>query len=72
MSFADELAARSKDRLAAIIDAGRSGAGDADAKALLQVALVNEISVSELMRTPLTKGEEPEGTMIEAGGPKSI
>src|SRR5688572_7834296 len=48
MSFADELAARSKDRLAAIIDAGRSGAGDADAKALLQVALVNEISVSEL------------------------
>ena len=40
--------ARSQDRLAAIIDAGRGATGDADAKALLQVALVNEISVSEL------------------------
>ncbi|HUQ03733.1 MAG TPA: ferritin-like domain-containing protein [Kofleriaceae bacterium] len=51
MTFADELAARSQDRLAAIIDAGDAGrgaTGDADAKALLQVALVNEISVSEL------------------------
>lgn len=48
MSFADELAAHSHDRLTAIIDAGRTGTGDADAKALLQVALVNEISVSEL------------------------
>ena len=28
-----------------------------------------EVSVTELLRTPLTKGEEPEGTMIEAGGP---
>jgi NADH-quinone oxidoreductase subunit J len=28
-----------------------------------------EVSVSEFMRTPLTKGDEPEGTMIEAGGP---
>jgi NADH-quinone oxidoreductase subunit J len=28
-----------------------------------------EISVAEFMRTPLTKGDEPEGTMIEAGGP---
>lgn len=48
MTFADELAAHAHDRLAAIIDAGRTGAGDADANALLQVALVNEISVSEL------------------------
>ncbi len=51
MGFADDLAARSKDRLTAIIEAGQNaggGAGDADAKALLQVALVNEISVSEL------------------------
>ena len=28
-----------------------------------------EISVGDLMRTPLTKGDEPEGTMLEAGGP---
>jgi len=28
-----------------------------------------EISVGELMRTPLTPGDAPEGTMIEAGGP---
>ena len=48
MTFADELAAHSHDRLAAIIDAGRASSGDADAKALLQVALANEISVSEL------------------------
>jgi hypothetical protein len=48
MSFADELATRSHDRLAAIIDAGRTTSGDADARALLQVALANEISVSEL------------------------
>ena len=31
-----------------------------------------EISVMEAMRTPVTKGEEPEGTMIEAGGPAQI
>src|SRR5262245_33530253 len=30
---------------------------------------LREISVADVMRTPLTKGEEPEGTMIEAGGP---
>ncbi len=48
MPFVDELAAHSNDRLAEIIDAGRSAPGTADAKALLQVALVNEISVSEL------------------------
>jgi hypothetical protein len=48
MSFADELAARSHDRLTAIIDAGRGETGEADSRALLQVALVNEISVSEL------------------------
>jgi NADH-quinone oxidoreductase subunit J len=28
-----------------------------------------EISVSEFMRTPLTSGDAPEGTMLEAGGP---
>ncbi len=33
------------------------------------LADVREISVSEAPRTPLNKGEEPEGTMIEAGGP---
>ncbi len=33
------------------------------------VADAREISVADLMRTPLTKGDEPEGTMIEAGGP---
>ena len=33
------------------------------------LADVREISVTEALRTPLTKGEEPEGTMIEAGGP---
>lgn len=48
MDFADELTAHARDRLAAIIDAGRAQTGTADAKALLQVALVNEISVSEL------------------------
>ena len=48
MAFADELAAHAHDRLTAIIDAGRASAGTAEAKALLQVALVNEISVSEL------------------------
>ena len=31
-----------------------------------------EISVMEAMRTPVTKGEEPEGTMIEAGGPAQL
>src|SRR4051794_41874615 len=31
-----------------------------------------EVSVSEFMRTPLTKGDEPEGTMIEAGGPAQL
>src|SRR3569623_1193239 len=46
--FADELAAHAHDRLHAIIAAGRDAPGTADAKALLQVALVNEISVSEL------------------------
>jgi uncharacterized ferritin-like protein (DUF455 family) len=48
MSFVDELHAHAHDRLAEIIDAGRAAGGTADAKALLQVALVNEISVSEL------------------------
>jgi NADH:ubiquinone oxidoreductase subunit 6 (subunit J) len=28
-----------------------------------------EISVADMMRTPLTKGEGEEGTMLEAGGP---
>ncbi len=51
MTFVDELAARSHDRLAAMVAAGRAsadGAGATAEKALLQVALVNEISVSEL------------------------
>ena len=43
---------------AVILARRRSGLADA-----------REISVSELMRTPLTKGDEPEGTMLEAGGP---
>jgi NADH-quinone oxidoreductase subunit J len=43
---------------AVILARRRSGLADA-----------REISVSEFMRTPLTKGDEPEGTMIEAGGP---
>jgi len=48
--FSDELAAHAHDRLHAIISAGRDAPGTprGDAKALLQVALVNEISVSEL------------------------
>ena len=33
------------------------------------LADVREISVSEAPRTPLTKGEGSEGTMIESGGP---
>jgi uncharacterized ferritin-like protein (DUF455 family) len=48
MPFVDELAARSHDRLSALIDQGRDTPGRADAKALLQVALANELSVSEL------------------------
>jgi uncharacterized ferritin-like protein (DUF455 family) len=49
MNFAEDLTARSQDRITAIIEAGRgTEAGSRDAKALLQVALVNEISVSEL------------------------
>jgi hypothetical protein len=48
MTFVDELTARSADRLAAIVAAGRGEVSGGDAKALLQIALVNEISVSEL------------------------
>jgi NADH:ubiquinone oxidoreductase subunit 6 (subunit J) len=33
------------------------------------LADAREISVADAMRTPLTKGDAPEGTMIEAGGP---
>ena len=33
---------------------------------------LGEISVTEAMRTPLTKGEGGEGTMIEAGGPAQL
>jgi NADH-quinone oxidoreductase subunit J len=33
------------------------------------LADAREISVAEALRTPLTKGDKPEGTMIEAGGP---
>src|SRR6476660_5888669 len=36
------------------------------------LADVREISVAEFVRTPVTQGEEPEGTMIEAGGPKNL
>ena len=43
---------------AVILARRRSGLADA-----------REISVADAMRTPLTKGDEPEGTMIEAGGP---
>jgi NADH-quinone oxidoreductase subunit J len=43
---------------AVILARRRSGVPDA-----------GEISVGEMMRTPLTKGEGDEGTMIEAGGP---
>ena len=46
---------------AVILARRRSGLADA-----------REISVAELLRTPVTKGEEPEGTMIEAAGPKNI
>jgi NADH-quinone oxidoreductase subunit J len=31
-----------------------------------------EISVADVMRTPLTKGEGAEGTMLEAGGPAQL
>ena len=49
MSFVDELADRSRARLDAIIDAGRAADATAgDQRSLLQVALANEISVSEL------------------------
>lgn len=49
MSFVDDLTERSRERLTAIIEAGRGAdPTSGDAKALLQVALVNEISVSEL------------------------
>jgi uncharacterized ferritin-like protein (DUF455 family) len=48
MAFVDELAARCRDRLAALTETGHDPSGRADAKALLQVALANEISVSEL------------------------
>jgi uncharacterized ferritin-like protein (DUF455 family) len=48
MSFAEELTARSHDRLTSIIAAGRATTDGGTPKALLQVALVNEISVSEL------------------------
>jgi uncharacterized ferritin-like protein (DUF455 family) len=48
MNFVDELTERSRDRLEAIIASGRDANGIIETKALLQVALVNEISVSEL------------------------
>jgi NADH-quinone oxidoreductase subunit J len=46
---------------AVILARRRSGLADA-----------REISVTELMRTPVTRGEGETGTMIEAGGPKNI
>lgn len=48
MSFVDELASRSRSRLDEIISSGRGLAGSVETKSLLQVALVNEIAVSEL------------------------
>ena len=36
------------------------------------LADAREISVGELARTPLTKGEGEEGTMLEAGGPAKL
>jgi NADH:ubiquinone oxidoreductase subunit 6 (subunit J) len=46
---------------AVILARRRSGLADA-----------REVSVSEFMRTPLTKGEGEEGTLLEAGGPAQI
>jgi NADH-quinone oxidoreductase subunit J len=46
---------------AVILARRRSGVPDA-----------RELSVADVMRTPLTKGDQPEGTMIEAGGPAQI
>lgn len=48
MSFVDDLAARSREPLDAIIASGRAVGGSTETKALLQVALVNEINVAEL------------------------
>jgi NADH:ubiquinone oxidoreductase subunit 6 (subunit J) len=36
------------------------------------LADVREISVAEVLRTPITKGEGDEGTMLEAGGPAKL
>src|SRR3954447_10104677 len=36
------------------------------------LAQLGEISVTELMRTPVTRGDTETGTMLEAGGPKNI
>jgi NADH-quinone oxidoreductase subunit J len=36
------------------------------------LADLGEISVTEAMRTPITRGEGETGTMIEAGGPKNV
>ncbi len=52
-AFVTELEAWKTERLAAIVDAGRTAIGEAagpgaDAKRLLHIALANEISVSEL------------------------
>jgi uncharacterized ferritin-like protein (DUF455 family) len=50
MDFVRELDTHKAERLAAIVDAGRASLGDVggDSRALLQVALANEINVSEL------------------------
>jgi uncharacterized ferritin-like protein (DUF455 family) len=51
MGFVDELEAFKAERLAPILGAGRTSLGDAapaDATRLLQIALANEINVSEL------------------------
>lgn len=48
MTFVDELTARSEDRLSAIIGASRGSTVGGTSQALLQIALVNEVSVAEL------------------------
>src|SRR5215510_10674206 len=46
--FVDELEAFKAEHLAPIVSAGSASVGSADATTLLQIALANEINVSEL------------------------
>ena len=36
------------------------------------LAQLGEISVTEAMRTPITRGDAPEDSMLEVGGPKNV